>query len=129
MKVIRQRILERIITILILIGGLSLGLKASAEESSLISSELICLAEIKKSDFMIDLSRTDDGIVDQAAQSAIKRCLLGFGQDQKSAYQSFADLCDKSFADIQGTTPEAMASYCKLNAVRFVLSLQLQRQK
>ena len=119
----------RVIAILILIGGVALGLKSSTEDLAGGSSEAVCLSEIKKSDALIESSNGSDSVVAQVSKSAVTQCLADFGDKQIDVYNKLAGFCEKSFGDVQGTTSEAMKSYCQLNGIRYVLSLQLQRQK
>lgn len=123
----RGEIFSRLIALTILILGMALGMKSSADES--ISPEAVCMSEIKKSDIAIENSNGSDAIVSAASKSAVTQCKTDFNQRQLDVYEFLDRRCQKSFSDVSGTTSEAMESYCQLNGIRFVLSLQLQRER
>lgn len=126
-KQMRGEIFSRLIALVILVLGVALGMKSSAEEPT--SPEALCIAEIKKSDIAIENSNGNDAIVSAASISAVTQCKTDFSSRQSEVFSYIERRCQSAFSDVDGTTSAAMEAYCQLNGVRFILSLQLQRQR
>jgi hypothetical protein len=122
----KHELFARFVAILILAIGIILGVKSSA---SVESAETICVTEIKKSEQLIENTMGNDGVVVQASNTAIAQCRADFNERQIEVFSRLAERCDLAFADVQGTTIDALKSYCQLNAIRFIMSLQLQRTR
>ncbi len=127
MKTMRGEIMARLVALVILVLGMALGMKSSANEAE--SSEAICMTEIRKADIIIENSNSNDTIIFEAAKAAVSTCKSDFSEKQSSVYEFLGKRCQGAFSKVEGTTSEALEAYCQLNGIRFVMSLQLTRQR
>ncbi len=83
-----------------------------------------CISEIRKADHFVSIHGGSTASSD-AAQTAIGKCSVDFTDAESAYYQSLAKKCQDSFAGMVGTASDAMKSVCQMNAVRYLMSLQL----
>ena len=83
-----------------------------------------CIAVIQKADQLIQ-TQGGDAVSAQAALSALNICKTELTQKEAYAFLTYEAKCHESYSMDQGTASQAMLAVCQMNAIRYVLSLQL----
>ena len=106
------------LSLLIIFFGLSVQAGGLGAESA------SCISVIQKADQLIQ-RQGGDAISAQAALSALNMCKTELTAKESQALVTYETKCHDSYSMDQGTVSQAMLAVCQMNAIRYVLSLQL----
>jgi hypothetical protein len=87
---------------------------------------LACVKEIQRTDRLAN-QMGGDSVIAQAAQSVVGICQTIMTAREMNEFDSLKERCLQRYQEGNsgGTAIQAMAAICQMNAVRFVMSLQL----
>jgi hypothetical protein len=87
-----------------------------------------CLNEIRKADALIQTlvqKQAPDSVSAQAASHATQVCQTDLTEKESALFDELGNRCREAYGNSAGTTNQVMMAICEMNAVRYVLSLQV----